>query len=643
MLVTLHIRICLSFFIICGLAHAQPQKNQYHYHVDLTDVVNDRIKIEVTPPVVKEKQVTFFMPKIIPGTYAIADYGRYVNHFTAYDKHGVKLPVTRTDTNRWDIQQANRLARITYSVDDTWDTSEAGPEIFWPAGTNIEAGKNIVINGSGFFGYLQGKKELPFQITVERPEGWYGSTGLIPEKTGMHAMQVKAETKPSPGDRYDVFHTKDYDELIDSPIMYGAPDTALIKVGNTEVLVSSYSPTRKVTAKEIAKSIRNVLQAQKAYLGGKLPVEKYAFLFYFEDAPLQSYGALEHAYSSFYYMPEMNIAQMEQQLKDFAAHEFFHIVTPLTVHSKEIADFDYNDPDMSKHLWMYEGVTEYFASNVQVKYGLISQREYLDVLREKIIISGQFLDSIPFVDISKYTLDRYHDQYYNVYQKGALIALCLDILLLDQSKGQYGLQNLMLDLSNKYGKNKAFEDEELFSVITEMTYPAVGEFFRKYVAGGQSLPLKEIFEKVGVQYLPERRVQDYSLGISPEHIQVTEWEGKPRLQIVSIQDMNAVGQAMGYAEGDILLEINDESIPDLGQELGPFIQKQMMSLPNRDSLAVTVARQMESGEHKTVRLEAPVIRASIVSRHLLEFVSPTPEQQTLRQAWLEPRKISARF
>src|SRR5690606_6469530 len=111
------------------------------------------------------------------------------------------------------------------------------------------------------------------------------------------------------------------------------------KVANTAVLIGSYSPTGKVTAKEIAESIREVLMAQAEFLGGTLPVDKYAFVFYFTDKPVLSYGALEHSYSSFYYMPEMPIAQMNQQLRDFAAHEFFHIVTPLTVHSEEIADF----------------------------------------------------------------------------------------------------------------------------------------------------------------------------------------------------------------------------------------------------------------------------------------------------------------
>ncbi len=86
---------------------------------------------------------------------------------------------------------------------------------------------------------------------------------------------------------------------------------------------------------------------------------------------------LEHSYSSLYYMPEMPIEEMNQQLRDFAAHEFFHIVTPLTIHSKEIQDFDFNNPKMSQHLWMYEGMTEYFAGSVQVKYDLISPEQYL--------------------------------------------------------------------------------------------------------------------------------------------------------------------------------------------------------------------------------------------------------------------------
>ena len=86
----------------------------------------------------------------------------------------------------------------------------------------------------------------------------------------------------------DVFRTSNYDELVDSPIMYNLPDTTLLNVAGTEVLVSAYSPNKVVTSKEIASTIEEVLIAQKEYLGGELPVDKYAFIFYFTDQPVMS-------------------------------------------------------------------------------------------------------------------------------------------------------------------------------------------------------------------------------------------------------------------------------------------------------------------------------------------------------------------
>jgi predicted metalloprotease with PDZ domain len=474
----MHFRIFVTctLLFVSTLIHAQDgAAKTYRYTVDLTKVVNDRIRVELLAPAQTSNEVTFYLPKIVPGTYAIADYGRYVTELTAVDKKGKALPVEKLEDNAWKIKDALRLHKISYWIDDSWDTVVKGPEIFWPAGTNIEEHKNFVLNTSGFFGYFDGEKEFPFEFNVIRDKELYGSTGLIPAQTGVPGNKIKLEKGKKLKDKLvDVYKTTDYDELIDSPLMYSKADTAIIKVANAEVLIGSYSPNGKVTAKQIASSIKEVLMAQKEYLGGSLPVDKYAFIFYFTDKPVTSYGALEHSYSSLYYMPEMTIEQMNQQLRDFAAHEFFHIVTPLTVHSKEIDDFDFNAPKMSQHLWMYEGVTEYFAGNVQVQYGLITPEQYVGMLQEKMITSDQFKNDVPFTDISKYTLDTYHDQYYNVYQKGALIGLCLDIKLRGLSDGKYGLRNLMIDLSKKYGKNQAFNDDELFDVITKMTYPEIG-------------------------------------------------------------------------------------------------------------------------------------------------------------------------
>jgi len=631
------IAICtMLLFSTAAMAQVNPAKT-YRYTVDLTKVVNDRLYVELLAPAQTNNEVIFYFPKIVPGTYAIADYGRYVTDLTAVDKKGNKLPVEKIEDNGWRIKDALKLHKISYWIDDTWDTAVKGPEIFWPAGTNIEEKKNFVLNTSGVFGYFDGEKEVPFHFNIIKDKDQYGSTGLIPLQTGIPSEKIKLEKGKKLKDKFvDVYETHDYDELVDSPLMYSKPDTAVLKVANTEVLVGVYSPNSKVTAKQIAESIKEVLMAQKEYLGGTLPVDKYAFIFYFTDKPVIRYGALEHSYSSLYYMPEATIEQMNQQLRDFAAHEFFHIVTPLTVHSKEIDDFDFNAPKMSQHLWMYEGVTEYFAGNVQVQYGLITPEQYIGMLQEKMIGADHYRNDVPFTVLSKLTLDSLHDQYDNVYQKGALIGLCLDIKLRGLSNGQYGLRNLMIDLSKKYGKNKAFNDDELFDVITKMTYPEIGEFFNKYVKGAEPLPLEEVLNEVGIMYVPEEKIYDYSLGLGNETITIAELDGKPKLQIANAVKLNSMGKAIGFQDGDILMKINGESLPDLGPDFGPFIQRQIMGLQEGKTLSYTVLRKDANNENKEIELSAPVKKIEITRKHNLS-PSPmaTPQQLALRQSWLQ--------
>jgi len=632
-------RITFLFFALFFsliVSFGQSRKTNYEFNVDLTRVVEDKVLVELVPPAITENEITFYLPKIIPGTYAVQDYGRFVSDFKAMDKKGNLLPFEKIDTNSWKIKDAKKLARITYWIEDSFDTQLAGPDIFWPAGTNIEEGKNFVVNPSGFFGYFDGMKQTPFKFNVIRDKAMYGSTGLIPEKTGEPLGQVNLEKgKPDKDKRVDVFMAEDFDRLADSPLMYAKTDTAVIKVANTEVLIGAYSPNGMITAKEIANSVREILMAQKEYLGGTLPVEKYAFIFYFTDKPVTSYGALEHSYSSFYYMPETTIDKMNQNLRDFAAHEFFHIVTPLNIHSEEIGHFDFNDPKMSKHLWLYEGVTEYFSGNMQVKYKLITPEKYLNVLRQKLFISDGFKDDLPFTEFSKKVLDEYGDQFYNVYQKGAIIGMCLDIKLRKLSDGKYGLQNLIGELSKKYGKSKAFKDDDLFAEIGAMTFPEIEAFLNTYVAGPSSLPLKEILALVGVNYIKEQEVKEVGMGFANNNISVVQYNEQPMIAFKNCQYLNEQGKMIGFKDDDILVKVNGVEMPPLGPEASEIITKHKESLKEGEKMSYTVMRKDDAGEYREVKLEA-VIKPSVVNkRHTLSFdENATPEQLRLRKGWL---------
>ena len=627
--------VLLALFITANVFAADP----YKYKIDLVNVKDDKVQVTLIPPKLKGSDIVFYMPKIVPGTYAIADYGRMVSDFKAIDKKGNELEVERIDDNSWRIEKPRKVEKITYWVEDTYDTDQAGPSIFQPAGTNIEDDKNFIVNTSGFFGYFEGMKKSEFDLTFIRDKDHYGATGLqYSDNQPLIDSIIKDGVTPEPSNiGADRFVVEDYDRLIDSPLMYSEADTAIIKVANTDVLVASYSPNKMVSAKEIAASIEEVLSAQSQFLGGDLPVDKYAFIFYFTDQPVTSFGALEHSYSSLYYMPERTIGQMQQQLRDFAAHEFFHIVTPLNIHSEEIGSFDFIDPKMSRHLWMYEGMTEYFAGSVQVKYGLISPEQYLQMLQAKLTTSRQFKDQLPFTELSLGALDDYADQYYNVYQKGALIGAALDITLRELSNGDYGVQNMMADLSKKYGKDKSFKDEELFDEIVTLTYPEVGEFLNTYVSGGAPIPYDQIFEKVGIAIEQGETTKQWTLLINQNNIGLSQYSGEQYLSIGNAGGLDDLGIELGLKSGDILWKMNGKDFPPYGPDIQAFLAEQVQMIPTIETYTVVVIREVD-GEQKEVQLSAPNRQIDIQAPLTIKFVeNPTEEQLALRDHWLKPQ------
>ena len=130
-----------------------------------------------------------------------------------------------------------------------------------------------------------------------------------------------------------------------------------------------------------------MVTAQKNFLGDIDKTANYAIILYLADPNLldaKGYGALEHHTSTVVVLPEtMPLDKLNQSMTDVVSHEFFHILTPLSVHSNEIHYFDYNDPKMSEHLWMYEGVTEYFANLFQINQDLIGNDEFYGRISEK--------------------------------------------------------------------------------------------------------------------------------------------------------------------------------------------------------------------------------------------------------------------
>ena len=488
-----HTKNLLLLLALLAISVSSSWAQHYQYTVDLTQLQDDKFSVSLLAPKVTESKVIFALPKIIPGTYAISDYGAFASHVVATDQKGKTLPVRQLNVNQWEIGKAKKLYKISYEVEDIFDTDKKH-HIYPMAATNIED-KNVVVHTPGIFGYIEGQHKLPIELTFEKPAGFYGSSAKLPVES--------SATR-------DVFEMESLDDLYDTPIMYGIPDTTTVQVGSSEVLVSVYSPNKMVHSAQIADWLTDLLRGARKYLGGKLPADRYAFLYYFKDIktkqsfPLGLGGALEHTTSSFYYLPEMSSDILKSMIVDVSSHEFFHIITPLTIASREIKEFNYDTAVLSKHLWLYEGTTEYTAHHVQVQSGINTPEQFLDKLEEKITNSRKnYNDTLAFTELSKYAASTYADQYGNVYEKGALIGACLDVYLLSLSEGGYGLKDLTHDLGIRYGKHHFFEDDELFDEIAKLSYPEVKDFLVKYVQGNTAIPYGDYFKRVGVRYEPD--------------------------------------------------------------------------------------------------------------------------------------------
>ncbi|WP_300027850.1 peptidase M61 [uncultured Maribacter sp.] len=606
----------------CGAGKAllAIEKSPVIISIDLINIVDDKVQVVVDPGAFSTSTVVFRIPKTVPGTYSSDNYGKYIEAFKATDYKGNVLESTKLDDNSWSISSAFQLDRIEYLVNDTYDTeNDVEDAVFSPAGTNISAGSNFMLNLHGFVGYFDNFKEVPYAININKPADLVATTSLA------------FTTDRKPDSQWDAFSAKRYFEVIDNPIMYARPNTETFEINGITVTLSVYSPNNVYKASDLKERMVSMMGAQKKFLGDVDSTKEYSILLYMSDVNVpdaHGYGALEHHTSTVVVLPEaMDIGRLEQAMVDVVSHEFFHIVTPLSVHSKEIQYFDFNDPKMSEHLWMYEGTTEYFANLFQIQQGLITEEDFYERMLGKITNSKFYDDSMSFTKMSKNILEQpYEPNYANVYEKGALINMCLDIILREKSNGEKGMLWLMKELSKKYGTDVPFEDAALFGEIISMTYPEVGAFFNKHVIGTTPIDYDEYFAKVGLATKEVEEATGYFFDGQVPYMDV-DVQNDSVVFIRKNITLNSFFDDLKLKGGDIFRTINGKDI-NL-ESLRPIIGESFGWTPE------TVVNMTVERDGELISVEGPVGKPVKKATKVVALEGVSQETVKLRNAWLK--------
>lgn len=594
----------LFFLTLAAIPVRATPSVEFRYTVDLTRLSTDSFFVTLETRGLTLDSIVFQFAATAPGTYEVEDVGRFVGGFEAFDAAGQSLPVFRRSTNQYVIHNARQLAVLRYRVEDSYDTAIREDRVGPMSGSNLEA-DNALVNGQMVFGYVQGFQSHPLQLQFHYPSDWQIGTAL-----------------PKSGDGY---RADSYDHLVDSPILFGKLTYRRLRLGKADVDIYAYSQNGIVTADSLLDHLKGMLKAADRFLNG-LPVDRFVFLFHFRKDIGPSFGALEHKYSSYFYMPEQPMSKMQRLLVSFAAHEFFHIVTPLNIHSEIIDVYNFVTPTPSRHLWLYEGCTEWAAHMMQVKGGLTTPDEYLATITDKLIRSDRYHPDVSLLDLSLGSYGALADQYQNIYYKGALVAMLLDMRLLELSKGKRGLRDVIKELSKKYGPRRSFTDSTFFSEFVAMTYPEIDDFFNRYVKGSEPLPMADYLSKAGFRYQASIATGQYRA----RGPRVTfEGAADGSFVVTSVDTSDTVSRELQIQVGDTLVKVSAQGVEiDVhSPEIATFTRRLVTGQP----FSMTVRRT--NGE---VTLTAAAGSQEIIRRHTIEEMeSPTKEQKTFRKRWLQ--------
>jgi predicted metalloprotease with PDZ domain len=489
-------------FFLAQLAFATPAHATIRYEISLARPAQHQFHVTMTIPAVRQS-VTVQIPAWST-LYQIRDFGYHVLGLHAIDATGKLLHVSRSDKQTWTIQGQGEI-RVEYG--DDWD--EPGP-----FGTQLNT-EHAFLNLAMVLCYV------PNRLTEESvvhfsdvPRNWRTAIEL-PASEGTGSSDYRA---PS------------YEALVDAPVEIGPLDIFQFQAAGRPIRVAIHGDT--VDHARLTDMLTRIVQYETGMMGGA-PFSEYLFIYHVgRDF---GGGGMEHANSTTIAVGSSN------QLANVSAHEFFHLWNVKRIRPQSLEPVDYTREMWTPSLWFAEGVTNTYASYALVRSGVWNQGQFFVDLTQQI----NELQSRParhWQSAEESSLDAWFEKYplYNdpglsvsYYNKGQILGLGLDIVLRDATDNRASLDDLLRRMNQEYAQKGRFyrDSAGIQSVAEEVVRDAapgakidLGDFFARYVAGTDELPLADWLSRAGLtlRVTGERRgaageepTQNYSIEESP--------------------------------------------------------------------------------------------------------------------------------
>ncbi|MEZ4888250.1 MAG: hypothetical protein R3E32_26205 [Chitinophagales bacterium] len=588
----------LWVMVIVGEMQVLANQQRYQITIHLNDQPNTSIKVSVIPPKIEAKFATYVFPSGEFGTQSSVPIQARLERFEPLDEYGKILPFKYVQNDGIEISKAHKLKRIDYWLKPDFPSVSKSKT---PA---------YLISHRGFYAYFHGLHQLPFEVSIEKPKHLYGATSL------------KAKAK---SDSVDVFEVKNYLDLFKNPILYAKPDTISFSLkGNTRIHIAAYSESGNITTRTLYYDLKKVVQSVADFMGD-LPLSEYTFVLYFADPSLAAnsglaqYGGLMCGSSSFYLLPEIkNGKSLKKIVQRIASHELLHLLTPYSLHSEKVHLAGFGHREMSKHLWLYEGVTEYFTLLSMLRSELMDEQTFFAEISKKLKMTDAF-SKRSLTNMSEYIFaEKNQNKHAYLYQQGALVAFALDIEIQRLTNGKTSLLAIIRQLAAKYGVHQSFEEENLFDEIVRLSHPQIADFIAQYIEGKKRVPFSQLAASIGMSYLEEYIEEAGTFGrfsVFPDYK-----KGQIRFHKVLQNELN-------IADGDVIVTIDNTPIQT--SNINDYLPQLYDPLP-RTSMQLVVLRN--GTRTKLQGISAPIFRRY---RHWWgESRMPLKEEKNLKESVL---------
>lgn len=478
-----------------------PMKNApIHYRIVASSPEAHHFEITLCVQQPDSNGQRFSLPAWIPGSYLIREFARNIVSLRA-EQRGKPVSLHKIDKHTWQAAPGKGPLTLVYTI-YAFDLSVRGAYL------DSERG---FFNGSSVFLAVEGQTELPCSVEIVAPDGkayrdWRVATSLPAHKAEPYA--------------FGSYLASNYDELIDHPVEMGNFSLVQFKacgVPHDFVLAGRY---RKIDSKRLARDVKKICEYQIRLFGEPAPFQRYVFMTVVTG---DGYGGLEHRASTALMcsrgaLPlaeETGIKSAYREFLGLISHEYFHSWNVKRLKPAAYAPYDLSREAYTRLLWAFEGITSYYDDLTLVRCGLIDQAGYLELLAQTMTtVSRAPGQSVQTLEESSFDtwikLYRPDENTPNAgisyYSKGSLAALCLDLHIRAETAQQKSLDDVMLALWQRYGRDfyagqaTGIGEAEWEAVAEEVTGLTLKPLFDALLRKAEPLPLELLLSSVGVSY-----------------------------------------------------------------------------------------------------------------------------------------------